>query len=137
MTSSLPLSPTIVVIGSDPALQELCREALPWAGCATEFAADVADAMTTGLVPDVMLADLPKGPHTAATLMHLREFAEAIGSRVIALTHDRSVAAEASVGRNVQVLLRPCQPEALWDALATALAGVDAPLIADDCRPDP
>jgi DNA-binding response OmpR family regulator len=133
MTADTATPVTILVIGSDPALRELCRDALPWSGYATEFAEDLADAMTNGVVPDVMVADLPRGPHTAALLLHLREFAEVVGSAVIALTDDASVVATASA--NVHVLGRPCQAEMLWDALATALMGREAMRALNDCRP--
>jgi CheY-like chemotaxis protein len=135
MTAYTPAAPIILVIGSDPSLRELCRDGLPWAGYATEFVEDVADAMTSGIVPDVMVADLPAGPHTAAILMHLREFGEAIGSAVIALTDDVSLVAPASASAHVQVLVRPCQAELLWDALAMAMMGRHALLAPDDCRP--
>jgi DNA-binding NtrC family response regulator len=135
MTSDAATPITILVIGSDPALRELCREGLPWAGCATEFAEDLAEAMTSGVVADVIVADLPRGPHTAALLMHLGEFAEAIGSAVIALTDDASLAAAATESASVQVVGGPWHAERLWDALATALLGRYAMRAPNDCRP--
>jgi hypothetical protein len=116
--------PRILVIGSDPTLREFCRDGLPWAGCATEFAGDIADAMTGGYTPDVMLADLPHGPHAAAALVHLQEFADAVGSRLIALTDDLAIIEHAPT--QVQVLFRPCPAETLWDALAIAMAEREA-----------
>ena len=123
MTS--PPSPNcarILVIGSDPVLREFCRDGLPWAGCNTEFVGDIADAITGGFTPDIVVADLPHGPHTAATLTHLREFADAVGSSLIALTDDRGLVERSPASGSVQVLFRPCPPEALWDALAIAMA---------------
>jgi CheY-like chemotaxis protein len=137
MTAPNPSSPRILVIGSDPSLRELCQAGLPWAGCATEFVSDIADAMTNGFVPDVMLADLPADPHTRAALLHLREFADVVGSTLIALTDDRSILARPPVSPDCQVLLRPCPPETLWDALATAITGRDTALTADDWPRDP
>jgi len=136
MPSPPSASPLILVIGSDPALYELCRDALPWSGCATEFVGDIADAMTHDVAPDIMVADLPAGPHAAAGLMHLREFADAIGSTVIALTTDESILAHADASATCQVLVRPCQPETLWDALAIAMTGRNAARSADECATD-
>ena len=139
MSSPTPGSPTyprILVIGRDPALREFCRDGLPWAGCATEFARDIADAMTIGFVPDVLVADLPAGPHSAAMLQRLREFAAHFGSTVIALTDDRSLVEHGSTCAECQVLFRPCPPEALWDALAIAMAR-ETPVKQDDWRKYP
>ena len=133
---SLPF-PRILVIGSDPAVRELCRESLPWAGCATEFAADIADAMTSDFAADVVLADLPAGAQAAAALLHLREFAAAAGSTVIALTDDPALLAGAPDLAGVQVLARSCSAETLWDALAIATTDEDEPLTAAECPPDP
>jgi CheY-like chemotaxis protein len=137
MTPPVPYSPRILVIGSDPALRELYHEGLPWAGCAIEFVSDIADAMTNGFVPDIMLADLPTSPHTPAALLHLREFADVVGSTLIALTDDRSILAQAPISATCQVLVRPCPPETLWDALATAMTGRDVAVTADDWRQTP
>lgn len=118
--------PRILVIGSDPTLREFCRDGLPWAGCATEFAGDISDAMTGGYSADVMLADLPIGPNSAATLRHLHEYADAVGSTLIALTDDLSLIERFSSSSSLQVLFRPCPPETLWDALAIAMTEREA-----------
>jgi CheY-like chemotaxis protein len=118
--------PRILVIGADPALREFCRDGLPWAGCSTEFARDIADAMTGGFMPDVMLADLPSGPHKVAALRHLKEYADTIGSALIALTDDPALVEQLQPTVTVQVLFRPCAPETLWDALAIAITEREA-----------
>ena len=128
--------PLILVIGSDPVLHELCRERLPWAGYATEFVDDVAEAMTNRVVPDVMLADLPAGPHAAAVLTHLCEFAGVVGTTVIALTDDPSLLERGTDSGACQVLARACPPEALWDALAIAITSRTTPPRADEWHPD-
>jgi hypothetical protein len=118
--------PRILVIGADPALREFCRDGLPWAGYSTEFVGDIADAMTGGFTPDVLIADLPKGPQTAAALIHLKEYADAIGSALIAMTDDLALIERVQPTVALQVLLRPCPPETLWDALAIAMAEREA-----------
>lgn len=118
--------PRILVIGADPALREFCRDGLPWAGCSTEFAGDIADAITGGFTPDVILADVPSGPHNVAALMHLKEYADTIGSALITLTDDLSLIEQLQPSLTVQVLFRPCPPETLWDALAIAIADREA-----------
>ena len=122
MSRSAPLSqrsPRILVIAADQDLREFCRDGLPWAGCATEFARDIADAISTGFEPDVLVVDLPAGD-AAERLNQLREFADAIGSAVIALTDDLTLI-QQQPKRGVQFLSRPCPPETLWDALAVAI----------------
>lgn len=111
--------PRILVIGGDDSLREFCREGLPWAGCVTEYARDVADAVSGEFRADVVVVDLPGGT-SPATIRRVLEFADAHGSKVIALTDDLAIFGRPIAG--AQVLFRPCPPETLWDALAIAIA---------------
>jgi hypothetical protein len=116
-------SPRILVIAADQALREFCRDGLPWAGCATEFACDIADAINTGFEPDVLLVDLPTR-HAEQQLNQARAFADKVGSALIALTDDLTLI-EQEATNGVQFLFRPCPPETLWDALAIAITQHD------------
>jgi hypothetical protein len=111
--------PRILVIAADPRLREFCRDGLPWAGCITEYADDISDAITGDFLPDVIVLDLPANGTHAEQLRHLREYADDVGSRVIALTDDLDLIIQGPAG--VQVLFRPCPAELLWDALAVAV----------------
>jgi CheY-like chemotaxis protein len=113
---------TVLVVGGDNALREFCRSRLVRLGCAVQFARDIADAMTGGFSPDVMVADLPLDHHTAARLRHLEEFAEAIGSALVALTDDAVLLQRPLATSVVQVLPRPCAPDSLWHAVVIANA---------------
>jgi hypothetical protein len=114
--------PRILVIAAEQPLRDFCREGLPWSGCAIEFVRDLADAITSGFDPDVVVVDVPLGGGRRKLFEHLCEYAEAIGCSVIALTDDFELLRRAS-RRKVQFVLWPCPPEALWDALAVAIAG--------------
>jgi len=117
-----PHHSTVLVVGGDGALREFCRSRLGRLGCAVQFARDVADAMTGGFSPDVMVADLPQDLHTIARLRHLEEFAEAIGSALVALTDDAVLLQRPVSASPVQVLPRPCAPDSLWHAVVIANA---------------
>jgi hypothetical protein len=116
--------PRILVIAASQPLRDFCRDGLPWAGCATEFVRDLSDALTCGFDPDVVVFDVPARGDNPKVFQHLCEYAEAIGSSVIALTDDFDLLRRPR--RNgVQVVLWPCAPETLWDTLAVAIAGGD------------
>jgi hypothetical protein len=116
--------PRILVIAADQPLRDFCRDGLPWAGCAIEFVRDLTDALTCGFDPDVVLFDVPADRGSSVLFQHLCEYAEAIGSSVIALSDDFDLLRRPPRNR-VQVVLWPCPPETLWDALAVAIAGGD------------
>lgn len=116
--------PRILVIAAEQPLRDFCREGLPWSGCAIEFVRDLADAITSGFDPDVVVVDVPIGGGRLKLFEHLCEYADAIGCSVIALTDDFELLRQTS-RRRVQFVLWPCPPEALWDALAVAIAGGD------------
>ena len=122
--SGSPRLPRILVIAADPSLREFCRDGLPWSGCATEYANDIADAVATGFNPDVLVVDLPRNGTHADMLQGLCQYADAIGSTVIALTDDLELIDQAPKA-GVQLLLRPCPPEMLWDALAVAMTSAE------------
>jgi hypothetical protein len=111
--------PRILVIAADPRLREFCRDGLPWAGCVTEYADDVGDAIAGDFLPDVIVLDLPATGTHAEQLRDLCEYADVIGSSIIALTDDLDLIVRGPVG--VQVLFRRCPAELLWDALAAAV----------------
>jgi AmiR/NasT family two-component response regulator len=119
-TPSLKL-PRILVIAEDQSLCDFCRDGLPWSGCAIEFVRDLSDAITCGFEPDVVLVDVPSNGAGQTLLQHLCEYAEAIRSAVIALTDDLELL-QRTRRNGVQFVSRPCPPEALWDALAVAIA---------------
>jgi len=110
------------VVGGDRCLREFCRDRLAWIGCAVHFAHDVTDVITNGFAADVVVADLPCGTHAAATLGHLAEYAEAIGSALVALTDDLTLLAAHPAASPVQLLVRPCAADALCHAVALARA---------------
>ena len=116
--------PRILVIAADQPLRDFCRDGLPWSGCAIEFVRDLADAMTCGFDPDVVVIDVPVGGARQKLFEHLCEYADAIGGAVIALTDDFELL-RRTPRRGVQFVLWPCPPETLWDALAVAIAGGD------------
>jgi hypothetical protein len=126
MSFSAPPVPTsrVLIIGGDRSLREFCRDRLAWIGCAVHFARDITDVITNGFAADIMVADLPGGEHAAATLRHLAEYAEATSSALIALADDLAVMSGLpAIISPVQVLLRPCAPDALCQAVAIARSG--------------
>jgi len=113
----------VLIVGGDRCLREFCRDRLAWIGCAVHFARDVTDVITNGCAADVVVADLPCGTHAAATLRHLAEYADAIGSAVVALTDDLTLIAGHPAASPVQLLPRPCPADALCHAVTMARSG--------------